>query len=375
MAPLRSLRIAVVGPLELPSTQGGMSRHCEELYSRLAERGHQVTVFCQSATASPYRGMTLKRIRGTRLPGWERLGYSLLASLRALFGRFDLVHYHSFSSSGFCFLPRLGRKKVVVTVHRLEWQDQKWGPIARTFLKFCEWAAVRSSAVMITVSRTFKTDLEQRYRRIGPVHYVANGVAPPQVVGAEVVAGLGLTAGSYALTVGRLVPEKGLDLAVDACIELASDPAHRFELAIVGGARHSDDYVNALRARAEKAGAPVHFLGVRTGTGLDALYQHSAAFIAPSFHEGQPLTVLEAMSHGRCVVASDISAHTELIGDTGVLFPSGDATALARELRRVLSDRGLASSLGDAARRRILESDEYRWDRAARETEQILVAL
>jgi glycosyltransferase involved in cell wall biosynthesis len=320
--------------------------------------------------------MRLRRIPGVRLPGWERLGYSFVASLRALVGRFDIVHYHSFSSSGFCSLPRLARKKVVVTVHRLEWQDQKWGRFARAFLKFCEWTAVRSSAVMITVSRNFKVDLEARYRKIGPVFYVANGVTPPMTVGPEVLADLGLTAGEYALTVGRLVPEKGLDLAVDAFATLASDTKlSTMQLAVVGGARHSDEYVAGLEQKARDIGAHVRFLGVRTGAELNALYQHAAVFIAPSYHEGQPLTVLEAMSHGRCVVASDISAHRELIGDAGVLFPVGDSAALAQELRRVLSDHTLATTLAETGRQRILESDEFQWDRAADETERIFLKL
>jgi glycosyltransferase involved in cell wall biosynthesis len=370
------LRIAVVGPLEMPSPQGGMSRHCEELYSRLAERGHDITVYCQTAAGSSHRGMRLRPIPGVRLPGWERLGYSLVASLRALFGRFDIVHYHSFASSGFCYLPRLGRKKVVVTVHRLEWQDQKWGRFARAFLKFCEWAAVRSSAVMITVSRTFKADLERRHRRIGPVHYIANGVTPPVAVAADALEALGISPGTYGLTVGRLVAEKGLDLAVEAFAELAREArtADR-ELVIVGGARHSDDYVAALGARARELGAKVRFLGVRTGSELNALYEHAAVFIAPSYHEGQPLTVLEAMSHGRCVVASDIGAHKELIVDAGILFPSGNVETLARELRRVLADPDLARELGDAGRRRVLESDEFQWDHTADDTERILVSL
>ncbi|MSO79786.1 MAG: glycosyltransferase [Acidimicrobiia bacterium] len=261
-------------------------------------------------------------------------------------------------------------------MHRLEWQDQKWGRFARAFLKFCEWTAVRSSAVMITVSRNFKADLEARYPKIGPVFYVANGVTPPMTVGPEMLADLGLIAGGYALTVGRLVPEKGLDLAVDAFATFASDPElSAMQLAVVGGARHSDEYVTKLEARARELGAHVRFLGVRTGAELNALYQHAAVFVAPSYHEGQPLTVLEAMSHGRCVVASDISAHRELIGDAGVLFPVGDSAALTSELRRVLADHNLATTLADTGRRRVLESDEFQWDRVADETEHILVGL
>jgi glycosyltransferase involved in cell wall biosynthesis len=114
---------------------------------------------------------------------------------------------------------------------------------------------------------------------------------------------------------------------------------------------------------------------VRTGSDLNALYEHAAVFIAPSYHEGQPLTVLEAMSHGRCVVASDINAHKELIGDAGILFPSGDAGALAGALRRVMADPDLARKLGDAGRRHVLDSDEFQWSHTADETERILVSL
>lgn len=373
---MAGLRIAVIGPLEMPSTQGGMSRHCEELYSRLAERGHTVTVFCQSAGNAWYRGMRLRRIPGVRVPGWERLGYSLVASLRALVGRFDIVHYHSYASSGFCYLPRLARKKVVVTVHRLEWQDQKWGPVARSFLKFCEWAAVRSSAALITVSQTLEVDLKRRYRRTGGVYHVSNGITPPMPTGPETLAPMGVTEGTYALVVGRLVPEKGLDLAVEAFARFADDPAlSEFELVVVGGPRHSEDYVAALEARARDAGARVRFLGVRTGAELSALYQYAAVVIAPSYHEGQGMTVLEAMSHGRCVIASDLGPHRESIGDAGVLFPNGDAEALADEVGRALTDRARSQSLGEKARDRVLEADEFRWDHVADETERILLSL
>ncbi len=98
-------------------------------------------------------------------------------------------------------------------------------------------------------------------------------------------------------------------------------------------------------------------------------------FLAPSYHEGQPLTVLEAMSHGRCVVASDISAHAELLGTTGVLFERGNTAALEHVLHDVLSDRERVSALGEQARHRVLDSGEYTWDHVATETEKILVAL
>lgn len=360
----------------MPSTQGGMSRHCEELYARLADRGHSVTVFCHRTEGSTLRGMQLKRIPGVRIPAWERLGYSFVASVRALFGRFDIVHYHSYASSGFCFVPRLARKKIVVTVHRLEWQDKKWGRVARGFLKLCERIAVRSAAALIAVSQALTDDLVQRYHRTKGVHHISNGITEPVAVGAETLTAMSARPGTYALVVGRVVPEKGIEVAIDAFATFTNDSAlSEHELLIVGAPRHSQEYLDELERRVAQTGAKVRFLGVRTGTDLQALYEHAAVVIAPAHHEGQGLTVLEAMSHGRCVIASDLGPHAESIGDAGILFPPGDAPALARALREVLTDPAKATALGARAKKRVLDAPEYSWDHVATATEQILVAL
>lgn len=373
------MRIAVVGPLELPSTQGGMTRHCEELYSRLAARGHDVTVLCQIPRAGPdgrFRGMRLRRVPGTRLPGWERLGYSLVASLQATLGPYDVVHYHSFASCGFCLLPRLRRKRVVVTVHRLEWQDEKWGLFARSFLRWSERAAMRSADLVIAVSQNFAEDLGRRYPRARPMHYVPNGVTPMPRVDEAALRQFGLAPRSYILFVGRLVPEKGVHLLVEAFERIRDLPeAAGCELVIVGSARQDSPYVRDLRARGEVEGSRVRLLGVQTGDVLAALYGHARLFVLPSFHEGQPLTVLEAMSAGLPVVASDIPAHRELVAGSGMLFPCGDAVGLADTLRRVLGDPAEAERIAEAGRRRMQEGDEYQWERIAAETDGLLRSL
>src|SRR5262245_18687537 len=107
------MRIAVVGPLLFPNPQGGMTRHVEEIGSRLAEAGHDVTVFCKTrgdGIGARYRGMRVRRIPGLRASGWDRLGHSFVAAFLAAIGRYDVVHFHSLTSSGFCVLPRLARK-------------------------------------------------------------------------------------------------------------------------------------------------------------------------------------------------------------------------------------------------------------------------
>ncbi len=347
-----------------------MTKHVEEIYARLAEAGHDVTVFCKSpgpGVEGEYRGMRVVRVPGVRAPGWDRLGHSFLASLLAARRRFDVVHFHALTSSGFCFLPRLAGARVVVTIHRLEWQDEKWGRAQRGFLRFAELGAVRSAHALITVSRTFADDLRARHRRLPPLTYIANGVDPARSVGPGPLLAMGIEPHTYALLVGRVVPEKGVHVAIEAFEQL---PGRR--LVIVGGARHEDDYVRMIRGRAERSDGAIRMLGIRTGDDLAALYEHAQVLAAPSFHEGQPLAVLEAMTYGRCIVASDIPAHVELLDGTGVLWPVGDATVFAAALRPLLEHEELADAVGERGRQRVEGSQEFRWDRAARETERVL---
>jgi glycosyltransferase involved in cell wall biosynthesis len=318
--------------------------------------------------------MRLRRVRSVRLPGWERLGYSFVSAIATMRGAFDLVHFHSYSSSGFCVLPRLAKKKVAVTVHRLEWQDAKWRGPVRMFLRFSEWAAARWANVLITVSKNFEDDLRTRFPRARNVHYVPNGVVRPERGDVDACERLGLTPGAFVMAVGRLVPEKGFDVAVEAFAGLA-DAGSGCELVIVGAARHGNDYVESLQERAERSAMPVRLLGIQSPETLAALYGAARFFVAPSFHEGQPLTVLEAMSHGCCVVASDIPAHRELVGETGLLFPCGDASALRTLMSELFEAPVRVRSIGERARARMEQGGEFDWDRVAAETEQILVAL
>jgi glycosyltransferase involved in cell wall biosynthesis len=361
----------------MPNRQGGMSRHCEEIYSRLAASGDEVVVYC---TARPrgasYRGMTLRAVPSLGRPGWDRLLYSFLATVLATFGRFDVVHYHSLANTGFCFLPRLTRTRVVVTVHRVEWQDEKWRGLTRRFLRWSERAAVRFADAVIAVSQHLADDVGRRHaarlQEGRTITVISNGAVLPGDVGHAARDELGLDADRYILSVGRLVPDKGWDVALDGLARLAGETQDGLVYAIAGGARIETDYVHDLRARAARATPPVRLLGMVPPETVDELYAGARVFLAPSFQEGQPLTVLEAMTHGCCIVASDIPAHREVLGDAGVLYPVKDAAALARTLGAVLDDPKQRAELGRRARAAIEERDDLSWDRAAEATAAVL---
>jgi glycosyltransferase involved in cell wall biosynthesis len=383
------VRIAVVGPLEFPGRQGGMSRHIEEVYARLADRGHSVTVYCRRASEGPtYRGMDVATVPAIPRSPFDRFSYSAIASWRAAASGADVVHYHSYANSGWSFLPRWRGSAVVMTVHRLEWLDEKWGRIAAAILRTNAAVVHRAARSFIAVSHEFEEFLHAHVPAGRPVARIPNGVTLPATVDDDAPARFGVAPDGYVLAVSRLVPEKGLDVLVDA-LERADradqadgadqgdqgeDRAAFLPVLVAGAARQPSAFSAALADRAERSATPVRLLGVQPGAVVHGLYRGARALVAPSRAEGNPLTVIEAMAHGCCVVASDIPPHRELLGDAGILVPVGDAAALGRALRTVAADPGTAHRLGAAARARLEASGEYQWDAVAARTESVLLA-
>jgi glycosyltransferase involved in cell wall biosynthesis len=261
-----------------------------------------------------------------------------------------------------------------MTVHRLEWLDEKWGPAGRAVLRANAWVTHRVASAFIAVSPEFEDYLRGVVPLGRPIVRIPNGVTMPDAIDDHAAEHVGLTADRFLLAVSRLVPEKGLDVLVEA-LDLLADGNDARPVAVAGRARHATAYSRDLEARATQARVPVRLLGVQPTEVVHGLYRSARAFVAPSRAEGNPLTVIEAMAHGACVVASDIPPHRELLGDTGILVPVGDARALADALRTVSADPAAARALGARARARLASSDEYQWDGVAARTGAVLASL
>ena len=169
------------------------------------------------------------------------------------------------------------------------------------------------------------------------------------------------------LSVGRLVHQKGLDLAMRA---LGGLKEVDWEWCIAGDGPE----MQALQTLARQLGLAdrVKFLGWQSREELVQTYQQTNVFLFPSRHEGMPNAVLEAMASGMPVIASCIAGNDELVvnGQTGYLVPSEDIEALQTALKKLLNDSALRREMGGAARR--LAQESYSWESTARQYAHLL---
>jgi glycosyltransferase involved in cell wall biosynthesis len=357
----------MIGQKGVPATFGGIERHVEELSRRLAAAGCEVTAYCR--THYTPRDATVPGVRLVRLPSvntkhLDAITHTALATGRVLASPVDVVHYHALGPSSLAFLPRLAGKRVVVTVHGLDWRREKWGPVAAAFLRACEASATRFPHATIVVSRTLESHFGRRGAR--SLRYIPNGTPLPAAAPASPAEDMGFAPGRFLLFVGRLVPEKGLHVLLRAHREHVPE----WPLAIAGEGHFTDEYVASCR---RLAGENARFLGSVYGERLASLQQHAALVVAPSSLEGLSIALLEAMSFGRPVLASDIPENVEVVDGVGEVFRAGDAADLGRQLRALLDKPDRLLEMGRRARERI--ATEYDWDRVALETKALYEEL
>lgn len=359
------MKIAMIGLKGIPALHGGIERHVQELSARLAARGHEVTVYGRrhyTGAAPSVPGIDLRILPSINTKHLDAWTHTLLATADAIPRGFDVYHYHALGPATLAVFPRLAGRPVVVTVHGLDWQRDKWGRLAAAYLKMGEWAAARIPHRTVVVSRELQRYFLRRYGR--RTTYIPNAVALPGEPRFDDLKAFGLEPGRYLLTVGRLVPEKGIRDLLEAYRGVKTD----LPLVIVG-----DDadgrYVAELKRGADER---VRFVGYVYGPPLAAFFAGSYLYIQPSTLEGLSIALLEAMSYGAAALASDIAANVEALGDAGFYFPAGDVAALRTQLEKLLAAGDTLRARGLAAQARA--AGLYSWEEVARRTEAVYEA-
>lgn len=332
------LRIAMLGHKRIPSREGGVEIVVEELSTRMAEYGHDITCFNRkghhvsgeefdSELLSEYKGVKIKRVFTVQKGGLAAATSSLFAALKAAFGKFDVVHFHAEGPCAMLWLPKLFGKKCIATVHGLDHQRAKWGKFASWYILFGEKCAVKFADEIIVLSENVQKYFKEKYNR--NTVFIPNGITESQNEKAEeITEKFNLTKNSYILFLGRIVPEKGLLYLVEAFRNVRTDK----KLVIAGGSSDTADFEKELKSVASED-SRIIFTGFVQGKIWRELYSNAYIYVLPSDVEGMPLSLLEAMSYCNCCLTSDIPECSSVIGDCGVTFRKGDIADLAEKLQ------------------------------------------
>lgn len=360
------------GHKRIPSREGGVEIVAENLSIRMAALGHSVTCYNRGGhhvsgaefdvrTADTHQGVRLKTVPTLDRKGLAAVTSSFFAALCAAFSRAEAVHIHAEGPAFFCWLPKLTGKRVVVTVHGLDWQREKWKQgFGAKFIHAGEKMAVRFADSIIVLSRNVQDYFRSTYGR--ETVWIPNGVTRPKRQEADRIRQqFGLETDGYILFLGRLVPEKGIHYLIDAYQKLHTEK----HLVIAGGASDTDDYVSRLKKMAGE-NEKILFTGFVQGQALAELYSNAYAYVLPSDVEGMPLSLLEAMSYGNCCVVSDIPECAEVVEDKAVVFQKGDVDHLAEKLQLLCDDRTMTDGFRQNAADFIC--GKYSWDAVVEKT-------
>jgi len=356
------MHIAMVGSRGIPARAGGVERVVQELSRELSVRGHDVIVYARrhyvrgSDEPAPVRRIVTPGLSGKHL---DTITHTATAMLDVLRRGADVVHVHSPGPALLSWVPALAGLPIVLTVHAPDWRRDKWSPPARAAIRAGLACGMRLAGAVTAVSRPLAKELSHSYGR--QVHYVPNGVRAAMPAPLRDIAGWGLKSNGFGLYVGRIVPEKRLDVLLRAWSAVGTD----VPLAVVGDGGQGR-YGRRCRLL---AGPNVLFLGSQYGRTLAELYSHAAFLVQPSVLEGMSLVLLEAASYGRCIIAADIPANREVMADSVLYFSGDDVSQLAGQIDRCLNAEALRSRLGSAARQLIVAS--YSWSGAAERMTEI----
>lgn len=357
------MKICVAGTRGFPGVQGGVETHCEHLYPRLAELGCEVTVYRRK----PYVQSGIRRWKGVRFVDlWcprtkhtEAITHTTMATLSAAQAGADILHLHAVGPALCVPLARTLGLRVVVTSQGPDYAREKWGTGAKLMLRTGEMLAARYAHRMIVVSEHIRRMIQREYGTDAVV--IPNGVRiPDRPEATDRIRRWGLEPDRYVFALGRFVPEKGFHDLLDAWEGVETD----WKLALAGDADHPTGYSRGLKERATQMEGVV-LTGFVKGQALAQLYAHSGLFVLPSYHEGLPLVLLEALSYGCSPIVADIPSIRSVPLPQERCFRPGDVRELRARLRTWIR-RGTT----EAQRRHNLRMlrERYDWDSIARRT-------
>ncbi len=362
------MRIAMVGCRGIPARMGGAERVVEALTEELVPRGHEVIVYGRNGYVDPGHngngngGAKVVVTGGVACKHLDAITHTATAMWDMLSRDVDVVHIHSPGPALLSWVPRFASKPIVLTIHAPDWLRDKWSLPARSVILAGLSCGMRLASAVTAVSPSLSSQLSQRYRR--DVEYIPNAVGRCEPCSPDQIVRWSLIPDQYALYVGRIVPEKRLDLLLRTWARVGG--GRKLVVAGCGPGRYAEQC-------RQLAGEDVLMVGPQYGQTLAELYSNAAVVIQPSALEGMSLVLLEAAGYGRCIIAAKIPANVDTMGDSILYFHQDNLEDLAALIGRCMADESLRGRMGQQARAYV--QAHYSWSACADRMEHIYLEV
>lgn len=373
-----------------PHLVGGLSRHVHALSRELAAQGHRVHVLTRWARDLPADsvedGVHVVRVQpyfqepqDFRL--WAcHLNFALMEAGVNLIGNLGaptILHAHDWlvthAARG---LKNLFRMPVVATIHATE--HGRHGGIhdaGQQYINDVEWWLTYEAWRVVVCSQAMRQEVRGLFGLSDDkMTVIPNGIDLPvshKDAGMPPRNRFAAPGEKLLFHIGRLVPEKGAGILLEAMPLLMRRHAVRLVIGGVG------NFGEELKRRAVALGIAdrVHFAGWVDDMTAQALYRYADVAVVPSTYEPFGIVALEAMAAGAPLVASDVGGLADIVrhGDNGLKAVPGLSTSLAEQIDRLLTDRALARRMALEARREV--EARYSWSSVARATATLYAAV
>lgn len=351
-----SMRIALIGTRGVPARYGGFETCVEEVGSRLAARGHRVTVYCRPVDGEPildeYAGMQLVQLPALKKRSLETLSHTGLSVLHLLRHRTDAAVVFNAANSPFLPLVRAARVPVATHVDGLEWRRAKWGGNGRRYYRAAESLSVRWSDALIADAQGIADYYRDEFGV--PTEQIAYGA--PIITGRDDhrITELGLASREFHLVIARLEPENH----VLEIVRGYTASKARLPLVVVGSAPYADAYIASVH---EAGDDRVRFLGgVWDQDVVDDLYAHAFTYLHGHSVGGTNPSLLRAIGAGAPTIAFDVNFNREVVGEAGRYFDGPDTARAAIEAAEAYPDDTMQR--GEALQK---QATRYDWDDVA----------
>lgn len=355
----KPLKVFVTGINGIPARHGGFETCVDNVATRQAINGLDVTVYCRKRNVTLedkyYKGVRLVKLSSLGHKSLETLSHTFLSVLHMIFRRKDIVHLYGVGNAIFILILKLIGARVVVSADSFDWERDKWGKFAKWFLFNSAKLSTKLADAIIVDSKSVQKYYKEKFKT-GTV-YIPYGADLGRKTDKKILAKYGLDEDGYILFVGRLIPEKGVHNLIDAFLSLKT----KKKLAIIGGDWFTTDYIKLLQDKAK--GANISFLGFVYGDECKAIYSGAYLYVQPSQVDGTSPALLTAMGTGNCVIVNAIKENLETIGEAGFNYKENEIDSLKEQLRKLLENGNLVNEYREKSIKRI--ETVYSWDRVS----------